>query len=63
MKKTCSMCGKPFEFEMGPNGEVPDGVYHSRFFIEVGTGEEYWECPKCFRGSASSPSSKLKGTK
>lgn len=57
MKKTCSMCGEPFEFELGPNGEIPDNIYHSEITLF-----EYWECPNCFQSSTENrtPTPKVK---
>ena len=45
MIKTCSICAKPFEVELGPDGEILSGAYFG-----VVLGHEYWECQKCSEG-------------
>ena len=42
MIKTCSLCAKSFEVELGPDDEILSGAYFG-----VVLGHEYWECPKC----------------
>lgn len=54
-RRRCSVCGEPFEFEMGPNREIPDDVYYSNLKLSLRfqewCGVEYWECQECFHRS------------